>query len=94
MSDLSTFFESSPIARNTRPYACVVLKRAKMSAAALVRLKEAGSYDAGSMDTRACELEVGGQVVARGKIVRRWGKSFLKILETDIKPIEEAGEEK
>ena len=79
--EFTRFLESSHIARTVRPDACVVMKRMRMSPTDLYRIKESGAYEAGVINTASCELEIGGQVVAVGKIVRRRKKSYLKITE-------------
>ena len=79
MIDLQTFLAESPIAKRTKLEATVILKREQTSSSALFAAKERGALGPLEIDTRSCELEVGGQVIARGAIVRRRGKSFLKV---------------
>lgn len=81
MDDINAFLKDSPIAARTRLPVSVVLQRTSLSSAALLEIKERGVYDPDAIDTRDCELEVGGQVLARGKIVKRRAHSYLKITE-------------
>jgi flagellar motor switch/type III secretory pathway protein FliN len=60
----------------------VVVHRARMTSAALAQVARTGSYaPPGTAGESVCELEAGGQVVARGRIVRRRGGFFFKVLE-------------
>lgn len=58
----------------------VVIHRRTLDAGALAAVAARGEFVAGEGGT--CELEVGGQVVARGRIVRRGGRHFFKVTET------------
>ena len=79
MADIGGFLEQSPVARRTRVDANVILTRTTLTAAKLVSIKERGVFTPERIDTNECELEVGGKVVARGRIVKRRGRSYLKI---------------
>jgi hypothetical protein len=58
----------------------VIVHRSAMSAATLAAVVQKGELAPG--DGRACELEAGGQVLARGRIVRRRGEWYFKVTET------------
>jgi hypothetical protein len=58
----------------------VIVNRFELSATDL-----SGIIDRGELSPRGgdvCELECGGQVLARGRIVRRRGRFIFKVLET------------
>ncbi len=81
MADLKRFLGTSPIAGKTKLAGCVVMKRRRMSSMELMNIKEDGEFNAGRVDTNDCELEIGGQVLARGKIIKRRGQSYFKIID-------------
>lgn len=58
----------------------IIVNRIELTTAALADVVQKGELAPAGGDT--CELEAGGQVLARGKIVRRRGKYFFKVLET------------
>ena len=84
MNDVEKFIAESPIARQTRLPATVILNREKTSSAALFAAKERGAFGPMEVDIKECELEIGGEVIARGKIVRRRGKTYLKMTSTSV----------
>jgi hypothetical protein len=58
----------------------VIVHRSELAAAALAELVQRGEL--ASERGVTCELEAGGVVVARGRIVRRRGGYYFKVLET------------
>lgn len=56
----------------------VIVNRSELSASGLAGIVQEGEYSPVEGDT--CELEAGGQVLARGRIVRRRGRWFFKVL--------------
>ncbi len=58
----------------------IIVGRVALTAAALADVVAAGELPAPAAGT--CELEAGGQILARGKIVRRRGRYSFRILET------------
>jgi hypothetical protein len=60
----------------------VVIHRSTMSPSRLGELRSRGEYGPIPADQRVCELEVGGQILARGRIVRRGRRRYFKVLET------------
>ena len=79
MNDVRTFLAESPIAKQTRLPATVILNREQTSSAALFAAKERGVFGPLEIDIKECALEIGGEVIAKGKIVRRRGKTYLKL---------------
>jgi len=73
----------------------VILKRVRMSPAEILAVKTAGTFDAGVVDTATCELEVGGQMIATGRVLKRRGRSYLKITRVSLGSVgsEEEGDE-
>jgi flagellar motor switch/type III secretory pathway protein FliN len=58
----------------------IVVHRTELTTAALAAIVQKGEL--APADGGTCELEAGGQVLARGKIVRKRGRYFFKVLET------------
>ena len=58
----------------------VIVHRSEISTTALGEIIRKGEF--APPDGEVCELEAGGQVIARGRIVRRRGVSCFKLLET------------
>ncbi len=76
------FLAGSPLARSLRLPARIVLQRTKLTAQELAAIPRAESYGPVPEAERACELEVGGQVLARGRIVKRRGAYWFRVRET------------
>jgi hypothetical protein len=58
----------------------VIVHRFELGAGDLSAMIEKGELSPKGSDM--CELEAGGQIVARGRIVRRMGRYVFKVLET------------
>lgn len=84
MGELREFLEKSPIASRIALPTSVVERRLTLTPEALEGIADGGVFS--PSDGGTCELEVGGQCVARGRIVRGKGRSYLKVTE-----IEEGG---
>ena len=84
MSDMNAFLDSSPIAKRTRLSATVILDRSTQTPADLLSIKEQGVYTPGPIDMRACELEIGGKVIARGRVVKHRGNSYFKVTDLEL----------
>jgi hypothetical protein len=79
MDDLMRFLADSPIAARVALPTQLVVRRLGLSPEAIGGIVESGAFTPGGEEV--CELEVGGQCVARGKIVCRRGKSYFKVAE-------------
>jgi hypothetical protein len=79
MDDFRRFLEESPIAAELRLSTRLILRRSSIGSGAIGDMAESGSYF--PMGGAVCELEVGNLCIARGRIVRRMGKSYFKITE-------------
>ncbi len=89
MSDsVRDFLSKSPLANRIKLPTRIVVQRTQVSSGRLVQIKKDGSYGPVPKEEEVCELEVGGQVIARGKIVRRRGEFFFKVRERleEVKP--------
>jgi hypothetical protein len=82
MKSVKVFLEDSPIAENVRLESRVIIHRNVLSPRDLVKIKGKEEYIASGDEV--CELEVGGQILAKGKIVRKRGEYFFKMLESSI----------
>jgi hypothetical protein len=58
----------------------IIVQRIDLSVTTLAEIVQRGELALEGGET--CELEAGGQVLARGKIVRRRGEHYFKVLET------------
>jgi hypothetical protein len=82
MSDsVRDFLSKSPLAHRIKLPTRIMVQRTQVSSGRLVQIKKDGSYGPVPKEEEICELEVGGQVIARGKIVRRKGEFFFKVRE-------------
>ena len=82
MNNLKTFLETTSTARKVRLGTRVVLARTRLSPSDLLDIQENGTYGPVPAAERTCELEAGGQIVARGRIVRKGGELHFKVDET------------
>ena len=82
--NLTDFLRSSPVAERVRLPARVVVQRTKFTPRELAKIRDQGSYGPVADDETVCELEAGGQVLARGRIVRRRGQWYFQIKEVLI----------
>jgi hypothetical protein len=80
MTELERFLAESPVAEGVALPTRLVLEHRRLSGADIEAIRATGTYEASP--GALCELEAGGQVIAGGKIVKRRGKFFLKVLET------------
>jgi hypothetical protein len=81
MEGLKRFLGESPIAAEVSLPTAVILRRLTLSPGAIADIALSGTFTPEGGE--ACELELGGRCVARGRIVRRWGKSYFKVLEME-----------
>jgi len=87
MDELKRFLEESPIATKVSLPSGLVLRRLSLSPEDVESIVESGDFSpAGSpkgspIGDEVCELEAGGQLIARGRIVRRRGKAYFKVVE-------------
>ena len=82
MDNLKRFLAESPIAVRVSLPTIIIVHRQKLSYAAVKGIVESGAFTPSNGKT--CELEVGGRRIARGRIVRRWGRFFFKVGEMAI----------
>ena len=81
MGNLENYLRTSPAASRIRIETEVVLYRTALSAQEVERLKESGGNVPVDDRERVCELVAGGQLLAGGKIVKKGGSYFFKVLE-------------
>ncbi len=79
MRDLRQFLGESPIAGRVSLPTAVILHRLTLTPEDIGRIVTEGAL--APVGEPACELEIGGQCVARGRIVRRRGAWFFKVTE-------------
>lgn len=78
---LEQFLFNSSLAEQIRLKPRIVVQRTIIKPRDLLNIRKRQQYGPIPDNERICELEVGGQVLARGKIIRRRGEYFFKILE-------------
>jgi hypothetical protein len=81
MIKLKQFLEQSPIAVRVLLPAHIIVHQQKLSYLAAKGIMESTVYV--PSNGKACELEVGGRRIARGRIVRRWGGYYFKVEEME-----------
>lgn len=79
MKDWKTFLQESSIAARVSLPTFVIEHRLTLSPSDIGRITQEGTLDPGEGAT--CVLEVGGQCIARGRIIRRRGRSWFKVTE-------------
>ena len=81
---LEKFLSESPIAQRVKLASRVVLKRTSLSPRELIHIKETGKYGPLKASKMICELQIGAHVLTRGKIIKRRGEYYFKVLENPI----------
>lgn len=75
------FIDSSPIAGTVRLTPHIVVERRKMSLKEIDECAERGTMQVPDITGGMLDLEVGGQLFGRGKIVAEEGKLFFELSE-------------
>jgi hypothetical protein len=86
MDKLEQFLAESPIAEKVALPTQVILNRLSMSPGEAASVIDGGSFSPSGLALRekgeeTCELEAGGQCIARGRIVHRRGGIYFKVIE-------------
>lgn len=77
---LKEYLKTSPIAETVKLDGNVILHRQKMSTEELIGLKSDGEFTVPGRGDDEYELELNGLTVATGKIVRKGGEFFFKVI--------------
>ena len=75
------FLVESKMAEKIKLDTKVVIQRTTLSPQDLIRIQKAGEYGPVPFKEQICELEAGGQVLAKGKIVKKRGEYYFKVIE-------------
>jgi hypothetical protein len=75
------FREDSPLLHRVMVPTRVVVHQNRLSPREVAALKAAGEYGPIPEEERLCVLEAGGVPLARGRIVRRRGRVYFKVVE-------------
>ena len=78
---IDRFFSESKIAEKVHLETRIVLQRTKLSPGDLVQISKKKEYGPVPQNERLCELEVGGLVLAKGRIVKKRGEYYFKATE-------------
>jgi len=76
---IQSFTEKSLIARKVHLRPKIVLHRTFLSTRDIVNIRKQKSYGLIPEKEKLCELEVGGQILTKGKIIKKRGEYFFKI---------------
>ena len=75
------FLASSPVAERIKLPARVVLHRTVLTPREIARIKSGERTLSPDSEEAVCELEVGGRIVATGRIVKKRGKYQFRVRE-------------
>ena len=78
--NINLFLRNSQVAKKIKLPVRVIVHRTQLSPKDIIRIKGEGQYGPIPKDEEVCELEIGGQVLAHGKIVKKGNSWFFKIL--------------
>ena len=81
---LERFLNDSVVAETVKLVPRIVVQRTALTPQDLLDIRDAEHYGLLPAKELVCEFEVGGQMLARGKIIKRRGEFYFKILETYI----------
>ena len=82
---IKQFLEESAAAEKVSLPTRIIVHRSRLSPKDIIRVKKSGQYGPVPKDEEVCELEAGGQVLAYGKIVKRRGDYFFKVIALAVK---------
>jgi hypothetical protein len=77
--NIKLFLAKSPMAEKIKLPARVIVHRTRISPGDILGIKARGHYGPVYEDEEVCELEIGGQVIASGKIVKKGRHYFFKV---------------
>ena len=81
---LEGFLNDSQIAGRIELAPRIVVQRDSLTPRELLEIRRRGKLDPIPEEEQICELEVGGEVLARGKIVSRRGRAYFRTLQTSV----------
>jgi hypothetical protein len=79
---LERFLNDSALAEKVKLVPRIVVQRASLTPRELLEIRRAGNFGPVPEKEQICELEVGGVVLARGKIISRRGKVYFRTLQS------------
>ena len=79
--DFDQFIKSSMIAERVKPEGRIVIHRTELTPAKLLEMHREGEYGSVEKKDIICQLEVGGKILAEGKIIRKGGMHYFKVKE-------------
>ncbi len=78
---LKLFCDNSPIAEKVKLKSRIIIQRTSLTPQEVLTIRENQKYGPIPKQEKFCELEVGGQVLASGKIIKKKGEYYFKVLE-------------
>lgn len=79
--DLTDFFTHSLIAKKVKLPGKIVIHRTSYNPAEIAVMNKTARYGPISPEEEVCELEVNGEVIATGKIIKKAGEFYFKVKE-------------
>ena len=79
--EFNEFIEKSSIAENVKPEGRVMIHRTELTPAKLLEMRKKGEFGVVQKKGIICQLEVGGKILAQGKIIRKGGRHYFKVKE-------------
>jgi len=77
--NVKQFLAASPMAKKIKLPVRAIVHRTRLRPKDIIRIKNNGHYGPVPKDEEVCELEIGGQVIAFGKIVKKGNNYFFKV---------------
>jgi len=77
--NLRAFMESSPASDKVKLDGKVIIQRTQLSPADIYNIRRKKQYGPVLEKDQICELEMGGQVLAKGRIVKKKGECYFKV---------------
>lgn len=79
---LQAYLENSPNSEKVKLSGKVILQRTQLTPMDIYNIKKAKQYGPIPKREQICELEIGGQILAKGKIIKKGGLCYFKVLKT------------
>ena len=83
MAQLQEFLRNSTVAELVKLPARVIVHRTRLTPAEIAQLQSGESSDKIPLNPTTCELVVGDEIIASGRIVRRRGMHYFRVSETE-----------
>lgn len=82
---IDSFLKTSYIAEKTKLDTNIIIQKTKLSAEELADLSNSQYHGPIPKKEQICELEIGGQNIAEGKIIKKNGEYYFKIIKIGVR---------